>query len=281
MKIFKEIALLRTFLGEIRSAGNTVGLVPTMGALHRGHMALIQASKKANSITVATIYVNPTQFNNASDLDKYPRTLDNDLAMLDKHNCDVVFCPTNAEMYEKESIVRFDFDPLDNVMEGKFRPGHFSGVALVVSKLFNIVEPDIAYFGQKDWQQMAVIMRLVDELKFNLIISSVPIVSESDGLAMSSRNRRLTPELRTQAVCIYQALNLAKRDLEKGMPLESVKKSVKETVERQPDMKLEYFELADRLNLTSVNTVKNGSQAIMCIAAFAGEVRLIDNMFLD
>ncbi|MEO5976716.1 MAG: pantoate--beta-alanine ligase [Chryseolinea sp.] len=281
MKIFKEIALLRTFLGEIRSAGNTVGLVPTMGALHRGHMALIQASKKANSITVATIYVNPTQFNNASDLDKYPRTLDSDLAMLDKHNCDVVFCPTNAEMYEKESIVRFDFDPLDNVMEGKFRPGHFSGVALVVSKLFNIVEPDIAYFGQKDWQQMAVIMRLVDELKFNLIISSVPIVREPDGLAMSSRNRRLTPELRTQAVCIYQALNLAKRDLEKGMSLEAVKKSVKETVERQPDMKLEYFELADRLNLTSVNTVKNGSQAIMCIAAFAGEVRLIDNMFLD
>ncbi|MEP6734311.1 MAG: pantoate--beta-alanine ligase [Chryseolinea sp.] len=281
MKIFKEIALLRTFLGEIRSAGNTVGLVPTMGALHRGHMALIQASKKANSITVATIYVNPTQFNNASDLDKYPRTLDSDLAMLDKHNCDVVFCPTNAEMYEKESIVRFDFHPLDNVMEGKFRPGHFSGVALVVSKLFNIVEPDIAYFGQKDWQQMAVIMRLVDELKFNLIISSVPIVREPDGLAMSSRNRRLTPELRTQAVCIYQALNLAKRDLEKGMSLEAVKKSVKETVERQPDMKLEYFELADRLNLTSVNTVKNGSQAIMCIAAFAGEVRLIDNMFLD
>lgn len=281
MKIFKEIALLRTFLGEIRSAGKSIGLVPTMGALHEGHMALIQASRMANSITVASIYVNPTQFNNASDLDKYPRTLDSDLAMLQNNGCDVVFCPIDAEMYEEKSIVRFDFDPIDKVMEGKFRPGHFSGVALVVSKLFNIVAPDIAYFGQKDWQQMAVIRRLVTELKFNLTISSVPIVRESDGLAMSSRNRRLTPEQRNQATSLYQALSLARKDLLLGIPLESVKKSVKDHVERQPDMKLEYFELADRMNLTPVNTVNNESQAIMCIAAFAGEVRLIDNMFLD
>jgi pantoate--beta-alanine ligase len=281
MKIFKEIALLRAFLDEIRSAGKSVGLVPTMGALHEGHMALITASKKPNSMTVASIYVNPMQFNNASDLDKYPRTLDSDLEMLQKSGCDVVFCPIDKEMYEEKSILTFDFGPLDKVMEGKFRPGHFSGVALVVSKLFNIVEPDVAYFGQKDWQQMAVIRRLVAELKFNLTISSVPIVREPDGLAMSSRNRRLTPEQRIQATSLFEALNRARKDLLTGVPLESVKKSVKNHVERQPDMKLEYFELADRMNLSALNTVNNESQAIMCIAAFAGEVRLIDNMFLD
>ncbi len=281
MKIFKEIAELKSFLGQIKSDGRTIGLVPTMGALHKGHISLIEASKKENSVTVTTIYVNPTQFNNPSDLQKYPRTLERDLEMLEKAGCDVVFCPGDAEMYEEKPTLKFDFGNLDKVMEGKFRPGHFSGVALVVGKLFNIAEADRAYFGQKDWQQVSIISRMVAELKFNLVVCSVPIVRDSDGLAMSSRNLRLSPKERLQASVLYQSLLMAKKGLNDGLPLETVKKAVKSLVEEQQDVKLEYFELADRKNLMPVNTVDSGTQAIICIAAYAGEVRLIDNMFLD
>ena len=168
MEIFKKIAPLKVYLEEIRRSGKTIGLVPTMGALHNGHLALIGASKAQNSYTICSIYVNPMQFNNPADLQKYPRNLDQDIKLLAAAGCDAVFCPDNEEMYEGKSVLKFDFGDLDKVMEGKYRPGHFSGVALVVSKLFNIVNPDNAYFGQKDWQQFAVIQQVVLELKFGL-----------------------------------------------------------------------------------------------------------------
>jgi pantoate--beta-alanine ligase len=281
MKIFREIAEIKTYVEEIKGAGRTIGLVPTMGALHKGHISLIQASKAHNAITVTTIYVNPTQFNNPLDLAKYPRTFKNDLAILENAGCDAVFCPDDKEMYEEPTLLKFDFGHLDKVMEGKFRPGHFSGVALVVGKLFNIVGPTIAYFGQKDWQQVTVIRRMVDELKFNLLVLSVPIVRDTDGLAMSSRNLRLTQEERIQAVVLYQALSMAKESLKSGQGLEFVRMEVKALVEGQPAVKLEYFELADSQNLTPLTNVNDAGRSIMCIAAFAGDVRLIDNMFLD
>ncbi|HEX6891655.1 MAG TPA: pantoate--beta-alanine ligase [Chryseolinea sp.] len=281
MEIFKQIAPLRTYLDHARKSEKSIGLVPTMGALHQGHISLVQKSKSQNSITVATIYVNPTQFNNPNDLQKYPKTPEKDLEMLRNGGCDVVFFPDDQEMYADTPLLKFDFGHLDKVMEGEFRPGHFSGVALIVSKLFNIVQPDSAYFGQKDWQQFAVIRQLVSELKFNFELYSVPILREPDGLAMSSRNLRLNQLQRSSATVFYQALIMAKNALTSGAGLETVKKSVSNLVNSKPEMKLEYFELADSKNLTILNNVDKAVLPILCIAGYAGEIRLIDNMFLD
>ena len=281
MEIFKQIAPLRAYLDQVRKSDKSIGLVPTMGALHQGHISLVEASRSQNAITVATIYINPTQFNNQNDLRKYPKTPEKDISMLKNAGCDVAFCPEDSEMYAEKSAIRFDFGNLDKVMEGKFRPGHFSGVALIVSKLFNIVQPDRAYFGQKDWQQFAVISQLVRELKFNFEVRSVPILREPDGLAMSSRNLRLSPSQRTSATVLFQCLQMANKALKSGTPLETVKKAVFEKVNDKPEMKLEYFELADSKNLTILDNVDNSVSTILCIAAYAGEIRLIDNMFLD
>lgn len=281
MEIFKEIAPLKAFLRAKRQQGKTIGLVPTMGALHAGHLSLIDTSKQATDLTVCSIFVNPTQFNNPADLEKYPRTLDKDTNWLEKVGCDVLFYPDTIEMYERASTIRFDFATLDKVMEGEFRPGHFSGVALVVSKLFNIVEPDHAYFGQKDWQQFAIIRQLVEELKFPLTLHSVPTLREADGLAMSSRNLRLTPAQRSVATVFYQALQHARNALHTGMALAVVKQQVKTLVESAQGVQLEYFELANSINLNLIDNVKSADRPILCIAGYVGEVRLIDNMFLD
>ncbi len=281
MEIFKQIAPLKSFLEEQRRTGKTIGLVPTMGALHAGHVALIETSKAQNELTVCSIYINPTQFNNAVDLQKYPRTLASDTTLLEKTGCDVVFCPDNEEMYRHPSTLSFDFGALDKVMEGKFRPGHFSGVALVVAKLFNIVQPTQAYFGQKDWQQFAIISQLTEELRFGLILHGVPTLREKDGLAMSSRNLRLTELQRPKAIVFYKALLTAKSLFANGESVLNVKDAVKKIVEVDPEIRLEYFEATDSKNLTVLENVEESSKPIMCIAGYVGEIRLIDNMFLD
>jgi pantoate--beta-alanine ligase len=280
MEIFKEIAPLKAFLQAKKQLLKSIGLVPTMGALHSGHISLIEASKAQNDITVCSIFVNPAQFNNPNDLQRYPRTLDKDTLLLEKVECDAVFCPDSAEMYLNKPLIRFDFSHLDKIMEGKFRPGHFSGVALVVSKLFNIVEPHNAYFGQKDWQQYAIIRQLVDELNFGLQLHSIPTSREEDGLARSSRNLRLNDHQREKATVFYEALMKAKKALNAGEDLAAVKLMVSKTVEKDEEVKLEYFELADSKNLNLLENVKASTQPIMCIAGFVGEIRLIDNMFL-
>jgi len=280
MEIFKHIAPLKAFLQSKKQQGNSIGLVPTMGALHNGHLSLIKASKLQNDVTVCSIFVNPTQFNNAGDLNNYPRTLDKDIAALEKVECDVIFSPEVSEIYPQPASIKFDFGQLDKVMEGKFRPGHFSGVALVVSKFFNIVEPDHAYFGQKDWQQFAIIRQMVDELKFNLVLHSEPTSRESDGLAMSSRNLRLSAEQRAHATVFHQALLTARQELIKGTAIETVKNKVKEIVEKKPEVKLEYIEVADSKNLNLLENVTASDQPILCIAGYVGEIRLIDNMFI-
>jgi pantoate--beta-alanine ligase len=281
MQVFNEIAPLQAFIKAKKHEGKSIGLVPTMGALHTGHLSIIEASKVENDITICSIYVNPAQFNNAADLQKYPRTIDKDTKSLQKVECDILFCPSNHEMYGNDSLLKFEFGHLDKVMEGRFRPGHFSGVALVVSKLFNIVEPDRAYFGQKDWQQFVIIRQLVEELKFNLDLRVVPIFREADGLAMSSRNQRLGPAERQKAVVFYRALEAAKTSLLSGSSFDEVSTMVRKIVESSDLVTLEYFEIAESKNLNLLDNVKAADRAIMCIAGFVGEVRLIDNMFLD
>jgi len=280
MQIFNEIDPLKAFLVEKRTQGKTVGFVATMGALHEGHLELIRNSQNDNSITICSIFVNPSQFNNPSDLQKYPRTLDTDIAHLKKVGCDALFYPEVGTMYDQESFVRFDFGHLDKVMEGEFRPGHFSGVALVVSKLFHIVEPDIAYFGQKDWQQFAIIRQLSRELKFNIQVKSVPTLREASGLAMSSRNARLTSAQREKAAILNHVLKEAIVQLKNGKPISHVKDGAKARLGYDPEIQLEYFEVADSENLKALTDVKESARPILCIAAFVGEVRLIDNMFL-
>lgn len=279
MHIFREIGPMKAYLKRERSNRSTVGLVPTMGALHGGHVSLLQASKRENTITLCSIYVNPTQFNNPADLEKYPRTLDKDIQMLQEAECDAVFCPDNSTMYPAASQLKFDFGALDKILEGEFRPGHYSGVALVVSKLFNLVQPDRAYFGQKDFQQFRVISRLVEELKFDLSLVCAPIVREADGLAMSSRNMRLNAAERKRAVILYQSLKQTRDRLLQGESFSELRKTVASQFDLN-NVKLEYLALADRESLTLLDNITDPSRAILLIAAHVGDVRLIDNLFL-
>ncbi|HCM76723.1 MAG TPA: pantoate--beta-alanine ligase [Cytophagales bacterium] len=281
MEIFEEIEPLRAFLKGKRIASKSIGLVPTMGALHHGHLSLIRASKAENELTVSTIYVNPTQFNNSEDLDKYPRTLEMDTQLLSQEGCDVLFVPTNSEMYSGAQNLAFDFGNLDKVLEGKFRPGHFSGVALVVSKLFNIIQPDRAYFGQKDYQQFQIIHRLKEELKFSLELQSVPIVREDSGLALSSRNQRLDAEGKRKALLLYESLKYASAELLKGIRFDIIRIEVEKRFSQLKGVKLEYFELAHRATLQPLDEADKIGEAIILIAAFVDEVRLIDNMLID
>lgn len=281
MDIFKEILPLKAFLESANRHSGSVGFVPTMGALHQGHLSLIQASKRDNAITICSIYVNPTQFNNPVDLAQYPNTLDKDIELLQKAGCDALFCPENKEMYSNKSSLKFDFGSLENVLEGKFRPGHFSGVALVISKLFHIVNPNKAYFGQKDFQQFKIIEKLVEELKFDVALRCMPIEREPDGLAMSSRNTRLNAEQRKKAITLYKNLQRASELIKKGDTMNSVREMVESTFSKIDDVKLEYFELADSSNLMSLKNVADKTdQAILLIAGYVGEVRLIDNLLL-
>jgi pantoate--beta-alanine ligase len=279
MHIFREIAPLKAYLNQQVLMGKTVGLVPTMGALHSGHLSLIQRARTENDVVVCSIYVNPTQFNNLQDLQKYPRDNARDFKMLEEALCDITFCPSDAEMYPETSLLKFDLGDLDKTLEGEFRPGHFSGVALVVSKLLNIVLPHRAYFGQKDFQQFKVVTRLRDELKFNTTLISVPIIREFDGLAMSSRNSRLDVEGRRRAGVLYQSLQLMKTGLIRGQSFSELKtEAAKLCLENQ--LRLEYLVMAQKSDLTIVQHVVQPENTILLIAAYVGDVRLIDNLFL-
>ncbi|MDZ7898098.1 MAG: pantoate--beta-alanine ligase [Arcicella sp.] len=279
MQIFNSISSLQEFLKTVRREGYSMGFVPTMGALHTGHLSLIEASKKQNDLTVCSIFVNPTQFNNAHDLSVYPRTLEADCQMLKSVGCDVVFAPTAADMYPQLPSIKLDFGDLERVMEGQFRPGHFNGVGIVVSKLFNIMQPDNAYFGQKDLQQCAVVNRLVKDLSFSLILNICPTQREMDGLAMSSRNRNLSSEQRADAPHIYKALQKAVELLKENKTSEEVKIFISQYFKALPSFKLEYFEISDFETLQPVNELQIGKTAL-CIAAFMGKTRLIDNVIV-
>lgn len=277
MQIFMEIKALQAHLLTLRSTHSTVGFIPTMGALHEGHLSLLRAARKENTITVCSIYVNPTQFGNPEDLEKYPRTMEADLDLLRKENCTLAFCPDNHEMYNHPAPIAIHFPGLDNVLEGEFRPGHFSGVAQVVSKLFHIVSPDRAYFGEKDFQQVMIVRRLVKALSFNVEIVSLPTVREVDGLAMSSRNQRLSAIERKQATVLIASLKHARNRLLQGHSLEEVKTEVREMCSAQNVM-LDYLALADTKEFNLLNEVTDSPNAVLLMAAKVGPVRLIDNL---
>ena len=278
MQIFHTIASLRSYLRSERAQGKSIGFVPTMGALHEGHLSLIEASNAQNDLTVCSIFVNPIQFNNPDDLARYPRTLEADCELLQTVGCDAVFAPSVQEIYPEKSLLTFDFGDLERVMEGKFRPGHFNGVGVVVSKLFNIVQPDRTYFGQKDLQQVAVVRRMMIDLGFQIELHPRPTLREADGLAMSSRNRNLTTDERALAPHIYAGLSAAKSQLSSGQTPAEVKGWMETYFTQQPAFRLEYFEIVNAFSLQDVTELQPQGQTALCIAAHLGKVRLIDNI---
>ncbi|GHE57015.1 pantothenate synthetase [Roseivirga thermotolerans] len=251
-----------------------------MGALHAGHMSLLEQAKSATDITVASIFVNPTQFNNREDLALYPRTLEADLRKLEEAGCDYVFTPSTDEMYPQSSEVTLKLGSIANELEGKFRPGHFDGVGLVVSKLFNIVQPQKAFFGQKDLQQYFVIQKLISEFNFPIHLFMVPTKREPGGLAMSSRNERLASSDRQEACLLYQALQKAQQLLLQEHSIEQAKKEVKELIASSGRLQLEYFEVVSTADFKPLKKVENKQSTALCIAAEIGGVRLIDNLLL-
>jgi pantoate--beta-alanine ligase len=278
MQILRDTASAAHFIHTQKQAGKTVGLVPTMGALHKGHLDLVERCRNENDVSVASVFVNPIQFNNSNDLAKYPRTLETDTALLDGVGCHAVFCPTANDMYPVKPRITLDFGALDKILEGQFRPGHFSGVGIVVSKLFNILQPDAAYFGLKDYQQFLVVTELVRDFGFHVKLVGCEIVREPDGLAMSSRNQRLSPEDRLKANLIYQVLQQSKTQLGKG-DLSQIKSEAEQLLQQQ-NIRLEYLELANRDTLEILTNFNPSVPSILLMAAYVGEIRLIDNLFV-
>lgn len=294
MLIFNTKIELQNHLNSIREHNKIIGFVPTMGALHQGHAFLVDEAKKNSDRVVCSIFVNPTQFNDLSDLDKYPRTIEKDLELLKMHGCNIVFVPEIAEMYSNQELELkkqkiedlswtegklIDFGILDKTMEGAQRPGHFNGVAQVVSKLFRIVNPHKAFFGQKDFQQLAIINSMVKQLKFDIEIIACKTIRENDGLAMSSRNVRLTADERKIAPLIFQTLNKVKEIATEKTPLELIE-FAKKNISQEPKMDLEYFEIVDTETLLPINSFEKTKKAVACIALKLGAVRLIDNILL-
>jgi pantoate--beta-alanine ligase len=278
MKIFTKITDIKAELARLRAQKKSVGFVPTMGALHRGHVSLVEKARKENNMVVISIFVNPTQFNNPEDLKKYPRTLEKDLKMLKSAQNDIVFSPEVEEMYPtNEPEEHFDFKGLDTVMEGKFRPGHFKGVARVVSKLFRIVEPDRVYFGEKDYQQLLIIRKISERLFHSIVIVACPTMREADGLAMSSRNALLDRATRSEAPLIFQILSKVKELNRMSIP--ELKKMVEDKINSSSTLRVEYFEIADENNLQPLSEMSKNARAF--IAVQAGKVRLIDNLSLN
>lgn len=279
MKIFNTIKDLKKELDEQRKNGKTIGFVPTMGALHYGHLSLVNQAKRNCEYTVVSIFVNPTQFNDPKDFSRYPKMENEDLEKLQSVSVDAVFIPSVEEIYPEKDIRVFDFGNLDKVMEGKFRTGHFNGVAQVVSKLFDIVEPNKAFFGLKDFQQYTIIKEMVKKYMphLKLEIIGCPIIREKDGLAMSSRNMLLSAEQRKIANVINESLTEAVK-LSKQINLADVKQFVIDKINNAEFMKVEYFDIVNGNTLQSLNNWNDAEYKVGCVAAFCGEIRLIDNI---
>ena len=282
MEIFKTKKTLLDYIERQKEMGKKVGFAPTMGALHDGHISLYEAARKENDLVIASIFVNPTQFNNASDLEKYPRTIEKDIEILEKSAfVDAVYIPEVTDIYpEGLKSKEYNFDGLENEMEGKFRPGHFNGVGTVVEELFRQVKPDNAYFGDKDYQQLAIIKKLVEKLNLPIKIHGVPIYREKNGLAMSSRNKRLDHEQCEAAKVIYETL-VKVNDWFRIITVSEIYQRVKDIFEDQRGMVLEYFEIADETTLKETDFFYKDRNYRAFIVVFVGDVRLIDNMHLD
>ena len=277
MRVVKTISELKSLISGYKQENKTVGLVPTMGALHAGHKSLVDRARKENDIVVVSVFVNPTQFNNKQDLATYPRTEERDCALLEAAGCDVVFMPAVEEVYPEPDNRQFDLGAVAEVMEGAHRPGHFNGVAQIVSKLFGFVEPDRAYFGEKDFQQIAVIRKMVQLEGFKLQIVACPIKREDDGLALSSRNVRLTAEQRQLAPNIYRVLKES-CNFAKSHTVAETEKFVVDSLNALPQMEVEYYSIVDALTMQPVSDWADADSSTGWITVYCGEVRLIDNI---
>jgi pantoate--beta-alanine ligase len=277
MLIVQTIAELKACLNGEREQGHSVGLVPTMGALHAGHASLVERSVKENDVTVVSIFLNPTQFNDKKDLERYPRTLEADCLLLEKCGAQVVFAPSVDEVYPEPDTRVFSYPPTDAVMEGAFRPGHFNGVCQIVSKLFDYVEPDRAYFGEKDYQQICVIRRMVEDLKMDINIVACPVIREESGLARSSRNTLLSDEERQLAAHIYRVLSESRK---KQMSVAETHDFVVREIDAIEGLKVQYFSIVDGLTLADVSTWDDAESVVGCITVYCGAVpiRLIDHI---
>ena len=279
MKVFQKIVELQNELFKVRKEGKVIGLVPTMGALHEGHASLVERSVRENDITIVSIFVNPTQFNDKNDLNNYPRTIDSDCNILESVGADYVFAPTVEDIYPEPDNRNFEYPPVSTVMEGAHRPGHFNGVCQVVSRLFYIIRPDKAYFGEKDWQQIAVIKAMVRALGIGVNIVECPIVRDSDGLAKSSRNTLLAPDERAVAPKIYEALK-SSVDYAKTHTLDETKEKVIADVNSMEGLDVEYFSIVDGDSLQDVKTWEDSKYIVGCITVYCGKtpIRLIDHI---
>ncbi len=280
MEVYKEARLLRKSLTKHRNTGHSVGLVPTMGCLHKGHLQLIKRCHKQNEAAVCSVFVNPTQFNNPSDLENYPQNIEEDLNLLELTGCDIVFYPDVKEMYPQPPVVKIDFGNLGNILEGKFRPGHFSGVGLIVSKLFNIVAPDRAYFGEKDLQQLAIIRRLVADMNYDIEIIGIPTVRKQNGMALSSRNKRLTKDEKTQASVIYKALKAGEAIVKNKGSARDVCNVVGDILKEAPLVNPEYIVCVNPDTFEILETDNITENTAICTAVKIGDVRLIDNLIV-
>lgn len=282
MKIFKSKKTFHDYIERQREMGKKIGFAPTMGALHQGHISLYEAASKENDLVISSIFVNPTQFNNAADLEKYPRNVEKDLKILENSNfVDAVYLPEVSDLYPNGLQSKsYDFDGLENEMEGKFRPGHFNGVGTVVEELLRQAQPDHAYFGEKDFQQLAIIKKLVEKLKLAVKIHGVAIYREANGLAMSSRNERMSSEQREASKVIHETL-LKVNEWFRIITISEINQRVKEIFEDQRGMVLEYFEIADEQTLKETDFFYTGHQYRAFIVVFVNDVRLIDNVHLD
>lgn len=277
MKIIHTISDLQSELTALKSLGKRIGLVPTMGALHEGHASLVKRCVAENGVTVVSVFVNPTQFNDKKDLEKYPRTLDADCRLLESCGADFVFAPSVEEMYPQPDTRSFSYPPLDVVMEGLFRPGHFNGVCQIVSKLFDAVTPDTAYFGEKDFQQLAIIREMVRQMNYDIRVVGCSIIREEDGLALSSRNKRLSEKDRKNALNISRTL-FESRNFAANHSVAETQSMVERSIGDSEGLELEYFEIVDGYTLQKVNHWDDAPYIVGCITVFCGDVRLIDNM---
>ena len=280
MKVFKTQKKLRTYFKEFYSENTTIGFVPTMGALHKGHVSLIKESLRNNDITIASIFVNPTQFNKKEDLENYPRTIKSDLNLLEKVHCDVVFIPSVSEIYTNNiSASHFNFDGLESQMEGRFRKGHFNGVGTIVKKLFEILQPTNAYFGEKDFQQLQIVRKMAEKNHLPVAVVGCSTFREDDGLAMSSRNKRLTDDERNAASIIYKILKKTAEKIQ-TQSIDDIKKWVSNEFKKHSFFELEYFVIAEEETLENATILSPKKQYRAFIAVYANTIRLIDNISL-
>jgi len=281
MQVFEKKSELKNYLSAVKAANKTIGFIPTMGALHQGHLSLVTKAAEKNDLTVVSIFVNPTQFNNPSDLENYPKTLSEDMALLESVDCSVLFLPSVSDMYaETVTATSFDFDGIEHEMEGQFREGHFDGVGTIVKALFECVTPTASYFGEKDFQQLQIVKKLAEKHHLPVVVEGCEIYREADGLAMSSRNKRLSKAHRMAAPFIYKTLQLAQERFETHTANE-VTAWVEAQFENRPLLCLEYFTIADETTLKAIETPKKNEKYRAFIAVFAEDVRLIDNIQLN